>query len=56
MIVDGRFFSLDAIGDYWPQLQMKNDNSDRLVLCGIYGTRYMEYVTANRLDQNDRTP
>jgi hypothetical protein len=56
MIVDGRYFSADVIGDHWPQLQMKGDDINRLVLCGIYGTRWIEYATANRLDSNDRGP
>jgi hypothetical protein len=56
MIVDGRYFSADMIGDHWPQLQMKHDDINRLILCGIYGTRFIEYATANRLDENDRGP
>jgi hypothetical protein len=56
MIVDGRFFSIDAIGENWPALQMKGERIDRLVLCGICGTRFIEYATANRMDDNDRTP
>jgi hypothetical protein len=56
MFVDGLFFSIEAIGDNWPNLQMNDDDQDRLVLCGIYGTRFVEYVTANRIGENDRTP
>jgi len=57
MIVDGRFFSADLIGENWPQLQMAGDDPDRLVLCGIYGTRFVQYATANRLGRTaDRTP
>jgi uncharacterized membrane protein len=57
MIVDGEdvFYAQD-IGDNWPQLQMKDDDPDRMVICGICGTRFIEYMTANRLDKNDRTP
>jgi hypothetical protein len=57
MIVDGEdlFYARD-IGDNWPQLQMKDDDPDRMVICGICGTRFIEYMTANRLDKNDRTP
>jgi hypothetical protein len=57
MIVDGEdvFYARD-IGDNWPELQMKDDDPDRLVICGICGTRFIEYMTANRLDKNDRTP
>jgi hypothetical protein len=58
MIVDGRFFSADLIGDNWPQLQMKkNDDPDRLVLCGLYGTRFVEFASVNRFDHRaDRIP
>jgi|HubBroStandDraft_4_1064222.scaffolds.fasta_scaffold520940_2 hypothetical protein len=57
MIVDGEdvFYARD-IGDNWPELQMKDDDPDRMVICGICGTRFIEYMTANRLDKNDRTP
>jgi hypothetical protein len=56
MIVDGEdvFYPRD-IGDNWPELQMKDDDPDRMVICGICGTRFVEYMTANRLDKNDRT-
>jgi hypothetical protein len=33
---------------------MKDDDPDRIV-CSICGTRFIEYLTANRLDKNDRT-
>jgi hypothetical protein len=57
MIVDGKdVFYAEDIGDNWPQLQMKDDDPDCMVICGICGTRFIEYMTANRLDQNDRTP
>jgi hypothetical protein len=57
MIVDGEdVFRAQDIGDNWPQLQMKDDDPDRMVICGICGTRFIEYMTANRLDKNDRTP
>ncbi len=57
MTIDGQyFFSADDIGDNWPALQMPDDNPDRLVLSGICGTRFIEYATANRIDQNDRMP
>jgi hypothetical protein len=58
MIVDGTdvFYAKD-IGDNWPELQMKDDDDpDRMVICGMCGTRFIEYMTANRLDENDRTP
>jgi hypothetical protein len=57
MIVDGRdVFYAEDIGDNWPELQMIDDDPDRMVIAGICGTRYIEYMTANRLDKNDRTP
>jgi hypothetical protein len=57
LIIDDReFFSLAAIGENWPQLQMKGDNENRYVLCGVCGTRFIEYATANRIDKTDRTP
>jgi len=57
MIVDGEdtFYVRDN-GENWPPLQMKDDDPDRMVVCGICGTRFIEYMTANRLDENDRTP
>lgn len=57
MEVDGRTFFIEAIGENWPALQMMvDDDEDRLTLCGIYGTRFVEYATANRVDVSDRTP
>ena len=57
MILDGKdeFYAKD-IGDNWPELQPKDGNPDRMVISGICGTRFVEYMTANRLDENDRTP
>jgi hypothetical protein len=57
MIVDGEDgFYAEDIGDTWPELQMKDDDPDRMVISGICGVRFIEYMTANRLDENDRTP
>jgi hypothetical protein len=57
MIVDGKdVFYAEDIGENWPALQMKDDDPDCMVICGICGTRFIEYMTANRLDKNDRTP
>jgi len=57
MIVDGEdVFYAEHIGENWPELQMKDDDPDRMVIGGICGTRFIEYMTANRLDKNDRTP
>jgi hypothetical protein len=57
MIVDGKYtFYAEDIGDNSPELQMINDDPDRMVVAGICGTRFIEYMSANRLDKNDRTP
>jgi hypothetical protein len=58
MIVDSTdVFYAEDIGDNWPELQMKDDDDpDRMVICGIYGNRFVEYMTANRRDENDRAP
>jgi hypothetical protein len=57
LIIDNRFsFTVDEIGDNWPALQMKRDDPNRMVLCCIAGTRFIELATANRIDDNDRTP
>jgi hypothetical protein len=57
MIVDGEdvFYAQD-IGDNWPELQKKDGDPERMVISGICGVRFIEYMTANRLDENDRTP
>ena len=57
MIVDDKdVFYAEDIGDNWPELQMKDDDPDRMVICGTCGTRHIDYMTANRLSKNDRTP
>ncbi|WP_441234505.1 hypothetical protein [Bradyrhizobium sp. 930_D9_N1_4] len=57
IIVDGRYFSVDLIGENWPTLQfVANGDQSRYVLTGIYGTRLIEYATCNRVDRLDRTP
>lgn len=57
MIVEGKdVFWLVKIGDNWPSFKADEHRSDRQILCGIYGTRYIEYVTVHRLDDLDRTP
>jgi hypothetical protein len=57
MIVDGTdVFYAEDVGENWPKLQMMDDDPDRMVIGGICGTRFIEYMTANRLDKNDRTP
>jgi hypothetical protein len=42
MIVDGHFFSAEDIGDNWPEPQMKEEDPERMVICGICGTRFIE--------------
>jgi hypothetical protein len=45
MIVDGEdVFYAEDIGDNWPALQMKDDDPNRMVICGISGTRFIEYT------------
>lgn len=57
MIVDGEdVFYAEDIGDNWPALQKKEGDPERMVISGICGTRFIEFMTANRLDENDRTP
>jgi hypothetical protein len=59
MIVDGEdVFYAEDIGDNWPELQTngEDEDADRMVISGICGTRFIEYMTVNRLDKNDRTP
>jgi len=57
MIVDGKdVFYADDIGDNWPKLKKKDKHSDRMVIAGICGTRFIEYMTATRFDECDRTP
>jgi hypothetical protein len=57
MIIDGTdIFWAEDIGDNWPELQPKDGNPDRMVFAGIYGTRFIEHLTANRFDEYDRTP
>jgi hypothetical protein len=57
MIIDGEdVFYAEDIGDNWPELQMKDDDPNRLVIAGICGTRFVEFLTANRVGSNDRTP
>ena len=58
MIVDGTdTFLAKDIGDNWPALEMLDEEDpDRMVISGILGTRFIEYMTANRADINDRTP
>jgi hypothetical protein len=58
MILDFKqVFWARYIGCNWPQLQMKDNDPNKLVISGIYGTRWVEYMTANRVHEyKDRTP
>jgi hypothetical protein len=57
MILDGKHvFWAQHIGAYWPQLQRVENDPNRMVIAGICGTRFVEFMTANRMDDNDRTP
>lgn len=38
----------------WPTFRPDKDGNQ--VLCGVYGTRFVEYLTARRFDDNDRMP
>jgi hypothetical protein len=56
MIIDGEdVFYADDIGDNWPQLQMKDGDPELWVISGICGTRFVEFLTVHRRDENDRT-
>ena len=49
-------FELWLILNYPPVESGWINNRDKHILCGIYGNRFVEYVTSHRLDDNDRTP
>jgi hypothetical protein len=55
MILEGRdlFWRRFMEGD-WPML--RSDSVGNFILCGIYGTRFVEYLTVRRFDAQDRTP
>jgi hypothetical protein len=58
LIIDGAdVFWQSLIEDNWPEMQLRDDEDpDDWGLCGIYGTRFVEFSTAFRFDENDRTP
>jgi len=57
MIIEGTdVFRLRLIESNWPVLQADEKDEDSQILCGIYGNRFMEYVTVYRFDERDRTP
>jgi hypothetical protein len=55
MIIEGSdVFWLSRMEAGWPALQQ--DEKGNHVLSGIYGTRFVEYLTVRRFDDYDRTP
>jgi hypothetical protein len=55
MIVEGKdVFWLSNMENGWPTFQRDEDGNQ--VLSGIYGTRLVEYLTARRFDDYDRSP
>jgi hypothetical protein len=55
MIIDRADVFWKAFMDFgWPSFQPKEENVQ--VLAGVYGTRWVEYLTLRRFDENDRTP
>jgi hypothetical protein len=55
MILEGsEVFWLRLMDTGWPEF--KKDEEGNLVLSGIYGTRFVEYLTARRFDEQDRMP
>lgn len=56
LVVDGRLFFLEGFGDNWPSLLMQNDDPNRMVLAGLYGSRYVVFAGVHRFDANSRVP
>lgn len=55
MILDGTdVFWLAHMELGWPEL--KNDGPERVVMTGVYGTRFVEYLALRRADEYDRAP
>ena len=55
MIIDGTdLFWLGKMEGGWPTF--KPDGEGNQMLCGFYGTRFVEYVTVRRFDEFDRAP
>jgi len=53
MIIEGAdVFWLRFMENAWPALQ--RDEDGKQLLCGIYGTRFVEYLTLHRFDELDR--
>jgi hypothetical protein len=55
MIVEGEaVFWLRLMETNWPAFRPDKDGNQ--VLCGVYGTRFVEYLTVRRFDEFDRMP
>jgi len=55
MILEGAdVFWLHMMEGGWPELQEDDDGNH--ILSGTYGTRFVEYLTVRRFDDEDRTP
>ena len=53
---------LEGTDVFWLRLMetgrptFRADEDGNQVLCGVYGTRFVEYLTVRRFDDNDRMP
>lgn len=57
MIIDGQdVFFAEEFGENHPELLEVPDTADQMNICAVVGTRFVELMTANRLDVNDHTP
>jgi hypothetical protein len=55
LIIDGKdIFWVESMECAWPEFKPNEDGS--LVLCGTYGTRFVEYLTIRSFDERDRGP
>jgi hypothetical protein len=54
ILEDGDLFWRRYMEGGWPAF--KPDKEGNQLLCGIYGTRFVEYLTVRRFDELDRTP
>jgi hypothetical protein len=55
MILEGGdTFWLGVMEEGWPEF--RDDDKGNQILCGSYGTRFVEYLTVRRFDEHDRTP
>jgi hypothetical protein len=54
ILEDAEVFWLAMMEGGWPAF--KRDKDGNQVLSGIYGSRFVEYLTARRFDDMDRTP